>query len=116
MNSDRFHVFYEDAHHQLIAIPTWIHEPERIERGRRPLILVAIAHMFSVNQIRHILDRYEGFCRASQIDPHAFLNSTFPDNRPADLPPLSPRSRNRMRSVFSFHVAVLFRRRDIVKY
>ncbi|TGJ81899.1 hypothetical protein E0Z10_g6877 [Xylaria hypoxylon] len=116
MNINRFHLFTEDAHRQL-RIATYEGVTEEQERRRRPLVLDAIAYGFSIDQIAQILDIYEQICIEKQIDRHVFLNSAFPDNRPAHLPPPNPEVQHIRRTVLSpLHVAVQHRRLDVIRY
>ncbi len=116
MNPNRYHIFYDDAARQL-EIPTYISVSNLVEQERSPLVLAAISNNFSVDQIRHILDLYEEVSRARKVDPHVFLNSAFPNNRPADLPPPSPDSVEITRNVLSpLHTAVAANRLDVVRY
>ncbi|KAI0539099.1 hypothetical protein GGR58DRAFT_525321 [Xylaria digitata] len=110
MNLQRTHVFVQDAYRQL-NIPTYMAVPGE----QRPLLLEAIAHGFSINQIDQILNIYEQVCIIRNIGPDTFLNSDFPSNRPPNVPP--PVSGNQARMVYSpLHVAVQHRRIDVVKY
>ncbi|KAK5626122.1 hypothetical protein RRF57_001837 [Xylaria bambusicola] len=122
INANRYHVFYDDAITQL-NIPTYI--LFGVEHDRRPLLLEAISHGFNVEQISFLLDVYEEICVARNIDRHTFLNSAFPDNRPADPQPSSPGSNSgsdadelvTARNLFSpLHIAIGSHRLDLVRY
>ncbi|KAI0518081.1 hypothetical protein F5B22DRAFT_654400 [Xylaria bambusicola] len=125
INSNRYHVFYDDAIAQL-AIPTYILSGP--EHNRQPLLLEAISHGYSVEQIGFLLDLYEEVCVASNVDRHTFLNSSFPDNRPEGYQPPSPPPNPEnpesntpvpvmVRNLFSpLHVAIASQRLDIVRY
>ncbi|GAW14247.1 hypothetical protein ANO14919_036470 [Xylariales sp. No.14919] len=117
MNVNRYHLFVDDANRQL-QIPTYpVPETGNAEQVQRPLVLEAIAHGFSVYQIAQMLDIYEEVCEAHQVNSHTFLNSDFPSNRPAYVPPPGPESSHIARNVQSpLHVAVHHRRLDVVKY
>ncbi|TRX95538.1 hypothetical protein FHL15_003496 [Xylaria flabelliformis] len=98
MNDNRFNIFTADAYHQLnvrtyilceLPPAEWL---ECIRTLRHPLILDAISPesgSFSVDQVDLILNQYEKVYIDNQIDSQAFLNSVFPDRRPANVPPPS---------------------------
>ncbi|KAI1422496.1 hypothetical protein F5Y12DRAFT_762859 [Xylaria sp. FL1777] len=114
MNPNRFHVFREDAFHQL-SIPTWIEVPGAEEQARQPLLLHAIANNFiSLDQIRLLLDLYEEVADAQHVGPGVFLNSAFPYNRP-DPQPGSPR-RVRRSVPSPLAVAIRHQRIDVFRY
>ncbi|KAI0553943.1 hypothetical protein F4679DRAFT_598212 [Xylaria curta] len=98
MNDNLLNIFTVDAYRQLdirtyslCSLPPaeWL---ECVSTLRHPLILDAIypeTGTFSADEIDIILKQYEKVCIDNQIDPQAFLNSIFPDKRPANVPPPS---------------------------
>ncbi|KAI1741722.1 hypothetical protein F4680DRAFT_446727 [Xylaria scruposa] len=98
MNDNLLNIFTVDAYRQLdvrtyslCTLPPaeWL---ECVTTLRHPLILDAIypeSGSFSADQIDLIMKQYEKVCIDNQIDPQAFLNSIFPDKRPANAPPPS---------------------------
>ncbi|KAI1310700.1 hypothetical protein F5Y03DRAFT_403064 [Xylaria venustula] len=114
MNSDRFHIFFDDANYQL-NIPTYSSNtsPEKLDQW--PLILEAIASRVSLEQIGRMLDLYEELCIARQVDPHVFLNSDFPDNRPSSM--AGPDTPMVLRNLLTpLHVAIVFQRKDVIQH
>ncbi|KAI0408284.1 hypothetical protein F4802DRAFT_594225 [Xylaria palmicola] len=109
LNANRVNIFVADAIEQL-AIPTYL---ESTAESPRPLILHAISErLLSVAEIGCVLDIYEEVAIARGFDRHVFLNSAFPDNRPANVP-----DNGLTRDEYSpLHVAVEAGNRDLVKY
>ncbi|KAI1758275.1 hypothetical protein F4782DRAFT_544609 [Xylaria castorea] len=125
MNDNRLNIFTADAYYQLnmrtyslyntLSREAWV---DRLRTLRNPLIFDAIlpeSGSFGVDELDIILKQYEKVCIDNQIDPQAFLNSAFPDNRPANAPPPSngPYTLDLMSPL---HGAVEAGRMDIVEY
>ncbi|KAI0966195.1 hypothetical protein F4678DRAFT_484417 [Xylaria arbuscula] len=116
MNSNRFHMFFDDATYQL-NLSAYSLNTSVEELGRWPLLLEAIANRVSLEQIRRMLDLYEELCTARQVDPHVFLNSNFPSDRPANMPPAGPDFPVLRRNLLTpLHVAIAFQRLDVIEY
>ncbi|KAJ2990779.1 hypothetical protein NUW58_g2784 [Xylaria curta] len=113
MNDNRLNIFTADAYAQL-RIPTYEPVTHAVELERGPLIIRVITEgRLAVDQIGVILGQYERVCLDNNIDRHTFLNSMFPDNTPAGMPP----NVASVREVYScLHAAVQATRLDLIEH
>ncbi|KAI1345842.1 hypothetical protein F5Y01DRAFT_320380 [Xylaria sp. FL0043] len=91
------HIFYYDAERHL-NLPSRDPDSTEQEDDSLPLVINAIRGKCDTHRIGRILDFYEAQCIRYGLGPEVFLNSAFPNNRPADSasarPTRAPGTRN----------------------
>ncbi|KAI8946454.1 hypothetical protein F4801DRAFT_596445 [Xylaria longipes] len=126
MNDNRLNIFTVDAYHQLdirtyrradLPPAEWL---DHLRTLRDPLLHDAIfpdSGNFEVDEIEIILQQYERVCIDNQINPNAFLDSDFPNNRPSGVPlPDSGPYVNAIAGMSALHRAVESGRLDIAQH
>ncbi|KAI0425899.1 hypothetical protein F5Y09DRAFT_346217 [Xylaria sp. FL1042] len=114
--TQNLHIFYYDAERHL-NIRSDKPPSTKKEESRSPLVIEAIGAHLGTDYIGRILGFCEEQCIRRGVWPDIFLNSCFPDNRPADSPPASPTTAHLRRNVIPpLHAAVKFQYPEAIGY